>query len=242
MPGQFITRHSIRGMGELYLFQFPLIMIAVFYLLKNKWGSVAPVLLVWLFLYPSGSMLTADSTVQATRSIIGVVPFQVLSGIGLFFLGKRFKKIDLGSSFLKLGFFRYFFPPILLTTLILFSFFRYLNLYFQEYNLYSSDFWGWQYGARDIVQFFDTHRIEYSDLVMAPEFNAPEIFFKFYAPNSCLKCRIGLPDNFYNPSRKQLFALSPTYLSNNQVLKFKIKKTIYYPNKTIAFQIGEIVQ
>ena len=77
---------------------------------------------------------------------------------------------------------------------------------------------------------------------MAPEFNAPEIFFKFYAPNSCLKCRIGLPDNFYNPSRKQLFALSPTYLSNNQVLKFKIKKTIYYPNKTIAFQIGEIVQ
>lgn len=77
---------------------------------------------------------------------------------------------------------------------------------------------------------------------MAPEFNAPDIFFKFYAPNDCNKCRIGLPDTNYNPLIKQLFAVTRKYLHERPYIKFKTQKTIYYPNGTIAFQIGEIVK
>jgi hypothetical protein len=77
---------------------------------------------------------------------------------------------------------------------------------------------------------------------MTPEFNAPEIFFKFYAPQNCSKCMIGTPDTNYYPSLKQLFAVTPYYLQNHPDLKFNDFKTLYYPNGRIAFKIGEVVQ
>ena len=76
---------------------------------------------------------------------------------------------------------------------------------------------------------------------MIGEFNAPEIFFKFYAPENCYKCKIGTPDNLLNPLRKQLFAVTPEYLITHPY-KFITKKIIYYPNKRVAFQIDEVVQ
>ncbi len=77
---------------------------------------------------------------------------------------------------------------------------------------------------------------------MVGEFNAPYIFIKFYAPNNCEKCRIGTPDDSYIPTRKQLFAVTPAYLQQRPNLKFFSLKKIYYPNKTVAFQIGSVVQ
>jgi hypothetical protein len=77
---------------------------------------------------------------------------------------------------------------------------------------------------------------------MAPEFNAPEIFFKFYEPKDCLKCKVGLPDTNLDFSLKQLFAVTPNYLQIHSSYNLKILKTIYYPNGKIAFLIGEIVQ
>lgn len=77
---------------------------------------------------------------------------------------------------------------------------------------------------------------------MAPEFNAPEIFFKFYAPNNCFKCKIGLPSNDYNPNLNQLFAVTPDYFNKNPTIKLNVQKYIYYPNNNIAFMIGSITR
>lgn len=118
----------------------------------------------------------------------------------------------------------------------------YLNLYSVKYPQYSSDFWGWQFGAKDIVKYFVSEQSKYDELIMAPEFNAPEIFFKFYSPNNCIKCKVGLPDQSYNPNLKQLFAVTSYYLNNHQEFRLSIQKNIFYPNGTIAFQVGEIVQ
>jgi len=238
MPGQFITRHSVRGIGELYLFQLPLILLCIFFLWKKRESRILFLLSVWLVLYPIGSMFTTDQSAQATRSIIGIIPLQIFSAVGLWWIMNLLKCFE---TLKRIHFFNLFSRGIIII-IIFISFFNFVNLYFVEYPLYSSDFWGWQYGARDIVQYFALQEKNYDELIMAPEFNAPEIFFKFYALNTCIKCRVGLSENSYKPRRKQLFAVTPTYLQNNPVYQLKVIKTIFYPNNTIAFQIGEIVQ
>ena len=231
MPGQFITRHSIRSMGEFYLWQLPFILFGFVFLIYKKYWRVLFILITWVLLYPMGSMLTTDQSAQATRGIIGVVPWEILAAIGLVYsfvyIRKKAPQIIFG---------------ICCIFVILFSLFQYTQQYFIVYPTYSADFWGWQYGPKQIIQYFVANENKYDDLYMAGEFNAPEIFLKFYAPRNCQKCHIGIPDQNYIPKRKQLFAVTPTYLAAHPSYQFKLKKTIYYPNRSIAFEIGEIVQ
>lgn len=231
MPGQFITRHSIRGMGEFYLFQLPLILLGIIYFFIKKMKKSLSILLLWIILYPTGNMFTIETSVQATRAIIGVIPFEIISAAGTIlifsFLKRRFLKIIFGA---------------LLLLILTFSFRNYLYQYFSLYPLYSSDFWGWQYGPREIIHYFTLEENKYDDEILQPEFNAPYIFFKFYAPNDCKKCKLGTPDSLYAPNRKQIFAITPKYMATYSNFQYKILKTIYYPNRNPAFYITEIVQ
>ena len=86
MTNQFITRFSVNGIGELYSLQSVLIILALIYLWKKRQKQVFSILILWLLLYPVGTLFTADKIVQPTRSIIGVLPFQLLSGFGLYYL------------------------------------------------------------------------------------------------------------------------------------------------------------
>lgn len=231
MKGQAITRHSIEGMGELYLVQVLFIMLGCFTLfIKNKTKSALFLLITWLLLYPLGSIFTTAVSAQATRSFIGVIPFQILTAVGVYwfitFLVKRLRLAAL--PFL-----------ILFGALVLFSCYQYARNYFLLYPKYASDYWGWQYGPKAITQYFATHQQMYDDLVFPPAFNQPEIFLSFYFPHGCPKCLVGLPQATYDPNREQLFAITPHYLENKH-LSFLTKKTIYYPNKQAAFYIGEI--
>ncbi len=242
MPGHFITRHSVRGMGELYPFQLPLIIFGIVYLwLKHK--KIMLFFLFWFILYPVGSTMVAEGPF-AHRSLLGVIPFQIISAVGAVYLLSYFLQFK-NLKIRRIG------TVILISisvSLLSLSLIDYANKYFHEYPLYSSDFWGWQYGPRDIMKYFLSVENQYDDLYMSGEFNGATIFPKFYDPeNHCLnKCQIG---NFYeqpeivNPARKQIFSLSPDYL-NKSIFKdhFKIKQIIYYPNESVAFYIGEIVE
>ncbi len=232
MPGQFITRHSVKGFGELFFIQLPFILWAVIEIIRKPTKS-GIFLLLWLLLYPLGSMFTLDNTPQATRSIIGVIPLQILTAMGMVHLIRRLQAVR-----------QYFSDGVIVLTgiAIILSVFTYTQAYVTHYNAYSSDFWGWQYGARDVMTYFVAHQHEYHDLVLQPEFNAPSIFLKFYAPQGCPQCSIGQVEDKQILGTKQLFALTPDYLSKHPQYHFKLEHTVYYPNKSIAFEIGEIVQ
>ena len=189
-------------------------------------------LIAWMFLlYPLAGTLVADAPFTS-RAIIGAPLFTILTGLGIYAVGTH----TLTARFK----FRTF-----LIVLILFSFLInftvFVQFYFVRYPLYSSDFWGWQYGPKEIISYFIANQTKYDDLYMQGAFNSPEIFLKFYAPHSCANCRIGNPEDKYDPSRNQLFALTPLYVTEHN-LKFVPQKVIYYPNHTVAFEIGEIVQ
>lgn len=227
----FINRHFVGGLTPLLITTLPFLLVGLvhtFLTIKNK--KSAQLLMYWFLIYPIAGAVTADAPFTS-RSIIGAPLFAILTSLGITITILKCKKFVHG-----------YILTFIITAVIMLNVSFFAKFYFTQYPLYSSNFWGWQYGAKDIVQYFVLQEKNYDEIIMAPEFNAPEIFFKFYAPNDCKKCRVGLPENFYNPHRKQLFAVTPTYLQNNLAYRFEVIKTIFYPNNTIAFQIGEIVQ
>ncbi len=114
----------------------------------------------------------------------------------------------------------------------------YLRHYHADYPALSAGYWGWQWGPEEIVPYFASVEPQYDNLYLDGEFNAPYIFFRFYAPDACKKCQIGNLTS-YDPARRQIFALRP-----NNVLDpytYDTKKTLLYPDGTVAFQIVEVV-
>ncbi len=243
MPGQSVMRHSVRGIGELYLFQLPLILLGIWFLCKKQYRPVLFILGLWLLLYPLGSAVAATKSAQATRSFIGVIPFQIISAVGLIFIWNLVPKRKMWQ----------YGAGATIALIILFSFTHYLNLYFVKYPNYSADFWGWQYGPREIITYFMSVENQYDELLMPtawpiikiPAFNAPGIFIPFYTQNTekgCKKCKLGWVEQ-YNASLKQLFAVAPSELNQSAYnATFTVNHTVYYPNGYPAFLIGEIVK
>lgn len=233
MPGQFVTRHSVRGFGQLYLAQLPFIFLGIFWFFKKKQRKYLAVLLGWIILYPLGSMFTTDDSAQATRSFVGVVPFQILAATGFassVYVIKKHHRILAGL--------------FVATVLLLFSLstYSYLRSYFESYKLYAADFWGWQYGAREIVEIMVKEKSNYDMIYLAPAFNSPEIFIKFFGKDNCTNCTVGLPGTDLKRDMRQLFSLTPEYLARFDGYKLNKKYTILYPDGNIAFIIAEIVE
>jgi len=221
-------------MGELYYFQLPLIIFGLVYAYKKNKKSFW-FLVGWLLIYPLSTSLLAPVADGggpfASRSIIGVIPFQILSALGISLL-YNYSKPKSGKYILLL----------VLFAIIGFSIKDYLYRYFVAYPLYAADYWGWQYGPGEIIPYFVEQQNKYDDEIMQPEFNSAEIFFKFYAPNNCAKCRTGTPDYSFDPTHRQLFAVTPLYLQQHPEFTLQVQKQVLYPNGTIAFLIGEVTK
>lgn len=228
-PGHFIRRFSSRGQGELYLWELPLVIIGVLVIVRLRSPFLLSVLAL-LALYPLGSTLanTDGGAPLAFRSIIGVLPFQFLAALGgiaiLWFLKPKAIRV------------------ILFAVLIIFmatSTWKYLSEYQVQYPLYSSDFWGWQFGPRDVMKYFLSHQSQYDDLFLMGNFNSPEIFINFYDPtNQCRsKCAVAGLEKF-DPLRRQLYAIETTRLAEIPPVKsHTILATLPYPNGDPAFYI-----
>ncbi len=234
-PGQFITRHSIRDLGQLYLIQLPFILIGLLCTLR-KWRSPNQLAVITLLLlYPLPGALTANINPYATRSIVGILPLQILTAIG--FVGtvtymrqkSRTLTIIIGSVIAA---------SVAVSSL---SFFQ----AWQRYPLYAADFWGWQYGARETMTYFLTHNNRYDELYLTDAFNSPNSFISFYDPeNQCGgKCRIGRFNRF-DESKKQLFAVSPNDREEleKQSIKMNVLHVVQYPNTQPAFYIGTLTR
>lgn len=209
--------------------QLPLVLIGLIVGFKQK--KLFLLLVSWLLLYPLGSSLApfADGGGPfATRSIIGVIPFQILAAIGVISIVSWCKKRFLQYSVL-----------IAIVLLSLLSFQQYMHKYFVEYPLYAQSFYGWQYGPRDIMKTFLEQQGEYDEYLIIGEFNAPDIFITFYDPtNICQnKCRIANVTDITNETN-QFIAISPQSIQQIPQFPLIIHKTILYPNKQPAYYIG----
>lgn len=240
-PGQAVTRHSITGLGLLYPYQKILIITGLIWLLLRliKTRKFELLFIIFLLLlFPISDTLTNAPTPYATRSYLGVLPFHILIAFGVYAIFRFLLTIKLwNNKIVKI------LSGAILIFLVTFST-NILLVKLENNPLTTSGYWGWQYGPRDIMKYFLTVKDNYDELYMSPDYNAPEIFLKFYDPyNKCNnKCIIGDLGS-YQPSKRQLFALNQYNLNQSKLKdKFLIKKTLYYPNGDVAFLIGEVIE
>lgn len=230
-PGHFITRQSVRGMGELYQYEGVFIilglMAACYCIYKKQYFWILVIIL--LLLYPLGTALTMEGPF-ATRSVIGLIPFMLLSALGIAIFTKFTIKFKISFLF-----------AITLSLIVSLNISSYLFKYYKEYPLYSSDYWGWQYGAKDIIAYFRKVQDNYDELYMTGDFNGAYIFVPFYTLNRYPKIKAGWLNEYYKPNKKQLFAIKPNELDKKEYPKgFNTIKRLYYPDGSTAFLIGEV--
>lgn len=228
-PGRFITRQYIKDFGYFYLYQLPLIVVGLFIIIFRRL-KLLPLFILMLVLYPFGNTPLMEST-STTRSIFGLIPFTLLSAAGMAGIFSSLRT--------KWGI------VIVVITLqfILSDFHRYLVKYYFLYPTYSSDYWGWQYGPRDILNYFLSVQDNYDELIMNGEYNMPTIFIPFYTLGRCPKCRVSWLADAYDPKKHQLFAPALSELSKGDwASRFKTVKELYYPNGQLAVKIGEIIR
>lgn len=228
----FITRHYLPGAGHLHLVQLPLILVGLLETVRRPTREKM-LILALLLLFPLGGALSTDSPVSS-RSILGSAAMAVLSGYGLIVLAGWVANLDqryAGTA--TAG------TVALVVFLSLYAFGDYLDQY-SNYPNVSADYWGWQDGPEEIIGYFESVEDDYDQLIMTGEFNAPHMFFWFYAPEGCSKCMIGEADRF-DPAQRQLFALKPHQIDTiNPSYDIVTKHTVEYPDGSVAFRLIEI--
>ena len=236
-------RHVVPGSGWLYWWQVPFIFLGALALMVRP-SRPKMLVLALLVLFPLASALSAGSP-DTNRTLIGSVAFSIITAFGLITATRILINRDWGPTNRSTGV--VLAGALLLATAAVatFQLASYLDVYHGSYQRNSAGFWGWQWGARQIVEHFRAVEDDYDLLVIDgyAAFNEPQIFLKFYAPNDCGNCVVGQWDeahwpNEYDPAKKQLFAIHPARLDS--AVPYRIKGTLYYPNNEIAFFFAEI--
>ncbi len=228
-PGQYLLRHSVLGMGQLHLVQLPLILISIFVLKKYYSKKTIFLLLIATVIYPIPSLLSDASLPNASRSFFGLIPLTILSATGLTYV-------------MQLSYKNRFLGKILVLSIILsfsLSVIGQINL-LKEYPTYSSGYWGWQAGPRDLIQYFFQHQTEYNKLVLDNAFNGPGSFIDFYTIDQpSLRQRIIVNDMVIdNIHPENIYAISAyNYSKFNEKDQLRTIDYYQYPSGEIGFYL-----
>ncbi|MDP3988185.1 MAG: glycosyltransferase family 39 protein [Candidatus Levybacteria bacterium] len=169
-----ISRHHAPGMGLLYLFELPFLLIGIYVFIFNSniFGldkQSKLLIILWFLITPIPASITSGVP-HAVRTLNFLPTFQIFTAFGILF---AFRKIS------NLGYLRYliFFS---LSLFFIFNFSYYLNQYFVQQNYFNSQ--DWQYGYEDTVSFVDSQQYKYSKIVVSnkPYLDQSYIFFLFY--------------------------------------------------------------
>ncbi|MCO6429398.1 MAG: glycosyltransferase family 39 protein [Deltaproteobacteria bacterium] len=223
--GQGTTRHSIRGAGELYWFQLPPLLLSIFAFWSRGYQK-RPLIFVLslLLLYPIGSIFVTTNPF-ASRSVLGVLPFTILSAIGADMVIRTFAARAWRFA-----------AALSISAIAAAASTNYYQL-LRDYPSYSSDYWGWQYGFRQAITLLKNKEALniYDELRITHRFNGPDWLLDYY--NVIFDCKKCISQN--NPiqidiTRKQYFVMRIDDVIEAQMrypnLKFDLDEIIFLPN------------
>ncbi len=158
-------QHNVQNMGELYLFQLPLVLLGLYLLLKRK--NQMGIILPWLLIAFIPVSVTNDSIPHALRTAVAIPVYQLISAIGAFGF---YTWIQKKRWLLQTGF--------ISVVIIAVSVGYYLNNYYNIYPVkYSRD---WQYGYKQAVQYIKNQQDNYDLIVFTRHYGEPHMFTLFY--------------------------------------------------------------
>jgi len=170
ISGDNNPRHSVFGMGLLYLFELPFLILGIYLLLKQR-TKINKLLFWWLLIFPVAASLTNEGIPHALRTICALPVFSIISAIGL-------EKCLQSTKFVFSKQLQYRIIRIIFILLILINIFWFIFIYFFQYPIYSAP--TWQYGWKQAVAYLDSVKSDYSEIIISPSFGYPHIFILFY--------------------------------------------------------------
>jgi len=164
-----LIRHHAPGMGLMYLWELPFLLIGIYFLLFGNFPKKSKLFIfLWFLITP----IPASATIElphAVRTMNFLPTFQIFVAIGLVSIYKFFLK---NKIFKSLTFFYLLFA--------IFNFLYYLNQYFVQQNYFHSDFW--QYGYKQAVEKVEKIQDKYKKIVVSNQqpLDKSHMFFLFY--------------------------------------------------------------
>lgn len=156
-PTGFDPKYAMVNRGLFYLWELPLFLIGVFYLLRRKDPSLK-ILLPWFLIYPLPHSLTPFGT--ATRMFLLLPLPQLICGYGAYELFKKYRILAI---------------PFL--TIVLVSFLRFYFDYFSFYPKVYAHFT--HYGPEEVYCFVKEKERDF-DKILISRSSAHPIFFLFF--------------------------------------------------------------
>ena len=157
-------QHHAVDMGMLYLWDFPFILIGIYYLFKNK--TKRNLLVAVVFLLAPLPAAVSTGTPHPVRAIAMVPGFVIFASLGAYFVfldgKKRAKKI------------------LLTVGIILFAvnFAYYLHQYYVDTPVFFGDFW--QYGNKEALAQARSLEGKYQKIIYTYTYDQPYIYYLFY--------------------------------------------------------------
>ena len=159
--GDQVGRHSQVDIGQINIFELPLIIIGLFCLKNLKNRKFMYVLLLWLILAPIPAVIV-NPTPHANRALQMVIPLVIISGIGLNYILFKSQKII----------------AALFCLWIVAVFLIYTNTLFGQYpKKFAAD---WQDGNRDMINFISSVSSKYKKVYVTNTAGVPYIYLLFY--------------------------------------------------------------
>lgn len=168
-------QHHVQNMGELYLFQAPLLFLGLYYLFRQK-NKFRWLLISWLLLAFIPVSVTNDSIPHALRTLIAVPLYQIVTALGFYRVYLIFK-----TKYWRFKWFAFVFSVMVVAVSI--AYYLY-NFYIIYPKLYSRD---WQYGYKQAVEYIKDHQAGYDEVVFSRGFGEPHMFTLFFLNYDPLK-------------------------------------------------------
>lgn len=160
-------RHHASGMGMLYIFEFPFIIIGFLSLLRNLNKNPYKLILLQFILAPLASSFTSG-TPHAVRAIYYLPTYQFFTALGLI-LSLHFIKIR--KIYIRL-------ISFIVCLFYSFNIFYYLHQYYIHTPVeYAKE---WQYGYKQAVKLSQFYEKEVSKIIFTYSYDQPYIFFLYY--------------------------------------------------------------
>lgn len=164
-----IARHHAPNMGILYLFEFPLVLLGIYYLLFGNFNKKTKLLLfAWLLLAPVPASITTGVP-HAVRTMNFIPSIQIISALGLLYAFLLINKLKLKKIIY-----------VIFSLIFFFNFSYYLNQYFVQLNYFDSQ--QWQYGYEKAVDQVKLIEDDYKEIIVSDSqpMDKSYMFFLFY--------------------------------------------------------------
>ena len=242
--GDVNTRFSMQDVGELYLWELPLLILGVYMLIKYKRKESA-FIFTWFILAPIAAA-TARETPHALRSETYIPTYEIIAAFGMCAVLTLLGKIR--PLYRRLCYF--VFVLIVLLTVVVTA-----HNYFAHFPIqYSSD---WQYGYKQAVDYTKSQENKYDVIAFTQNYGRPYIYVLFYgniSPETYWKDGKVTRDpfGFYNVLSIGKYQFRDTLIKSTDAGKhvlyvgtpdqipqnLRILKTIDFLNKEKAFVIA----